>query len=437
MGKTTSIGPGKLKITRRGFLATTTAATGVMLTTSPLWAAGNENVVKVGYISPRTGNLSSFGDGDPYLLGLTRKALASGLKIGDKTYQVEIIDRDSQSDPARAGQLAKGLIQDDKIDFMLVSSTPEVVNPVADTCEAAGMPCLSTVMPWEAWYFGRGAKPGQPSPFKWTFHFSFGGEQFGRMYISQWNQIVTNKKVGVMYPNDADGNAVRRGLPGVLTQAGFTVVDPGPFEDGTTDYAAQIAMFKKEQCEIINMLVLPPDFATFWRQSAQRGLAKTVKIAQPAKAGSNYPEIEALGDLGNNISGGAPWNRGFQYKTFNGVTSEALAEGYEKSSGKQASQELGASMALFDAGVAALEASGNPTDRTALVKAIGTLKTETSVGLVDFNAGPMPHVIATTPLVGVQWIKTKSGSKFKYEQIVTENANDPKVPVKAKLVPYG
>ena len=67
---------------------------------------------------------------------------------------------DTQSDPSRAGQLAKTLINSDKIDMMLCVSTPETINPVADACEAAGVPCLSTVMPWEAWYFGRGAKPG-------------------------------------------------------------------------------------------------------------------------------------------------------------------------------------------------------------------------------------------------------------------------------------
>ena len=57
---------------------------------------------------------------------------------------------------------------------MLSTSTPEVNNPVADACEAAGVPCLSTVQPWESWYFGRGAKPGGKNPFKWTYHFSFG-----------------------------------------------------------------------------------------------------------------------------------------------------------------------------------------------------------------------------------------------------------------------
>ena len=73
-----------------------------------------------------------------------------------------------------------------------------------------------------------------------------------------------------MFPNDADGNAVRGFLPDALRQTGFTVVDPGPFEDGTTDYSTQIATFKKEQCEIISALVLPPDFATFWRQAGNR-----------------------------------------------------------------------------------------------------------------------------------------------------------------------
>ncbi|MGG6499393.1 UNVERIFIED_CONTAM: ABC transporter substrate-binding protein, partial [Bacteroidetes bacterium 56_B9] len=75
----------------------------------------------------------------------------------------------------------------------------------------------------------------------------------------------TNKKVGVLYPNDADGNAIRAHLAPLLAKQGFTLVDPGPYEDGTTDYSAQIALFKKEQCEIFNTFPIPPDFAAFWR----------------------------------------------------------------------------------------------------------------------------------------------------------------------------
>ena len=218
--RSTIVGLSGAPISRRGLIVSASAA-GLAAAARPYgaFAAGPEATLKVGFVSPRTGKLAGFGETDGYILELARKALASGLKVGDKTYGVDILDRDSQSDPSRAGQLAKTLINSDKIDMMLVISTPEVINPVADACEAAGVPCMSTVMPWEAWYFGRGAKPGQPSPFKWTYHFGFGGGEFFKAYVSQWNLIPTNKKVGVLYPNDADGNAIRENLAPALAKA--------------------------------------------------------------------------------------------------------------------------------------------------------------------------------------------------------------------------
>jgi branched-chain amino acid transport system substrate-binding protein len=365
-----------------------------------------------------------------------RKALAVGLGAAGKTWKVEILDRDTQSDPSRASQLARTLINDDKVDLMLAVSTPETINPVSDACEAAGVPCLSTVMPWEAWYFGRGAKPGQPSPFKWTYHFGFGGGEFYKTYVSQWSLIPTNKKVGVLYPNDADGNAIRATLAPELAKAGFTIVDPGPYEDGTTDYSAQIARFKKEKCEIFNTFPIPPDFAAFWRQAAQQGLTKTIKICQTAKTGLFPGGVEALGALGYNISSAAYWHKAFPYKSAaTGVSGVGLADGYEAASGRQWTQQLGATMSLFDAGIEALKASADPRDKTALVKAIATLKTTTMIGKVDFTSGPVPNV-SPGPIIGTQWIKAKPGSKFKLDYVVTENATDPNVPASAKLIPF-
>ena len=235
---------------------------------------------------------------------MARKSLAKGFDIGGTTYKVQIIDQDTQSNPSRAGQLANSLINNDKVDLMLATSTPEVVNPVADACEAAGVPSLSTVMPWEAFYFGRGGKPGQPSPFKWSYLFSFGTAEFAKTYLSMWDAMKTNKKVGILYPNDADGNAVRANLGPLLKKGGYTIIDPGPYEDGTTDYAAQISLFKRENCEIFNTFPIPPDFAAFWRQAAQQGYTRMVKIAQIAKTGLFPSDVEALGGLGYNLAGG-------------------------------------------------------------------------------------------------------------------------------------
>ncbi len=428
-----------LDISRRRFVRTAVSSLGgFALAGSPAFSrfASASETLKVGFISPRTGPLGGFGECDPYVLGLVRKALEKGVISGGKTYAVEILDRDTQSDPARAGQLAKELIDRNVIDIMLVTSTPEVVNPVADACEAAGVPCLSTVMPWEAWYFGRGAKPGGPSPYKWTYHFSFGVKNFLDSYVSNWKTIATNKKVAVLYPNDADGNAIRAHLIPDLQKAGYTIVDPGGYEDGTTDYSAQIAKFKAGRCEIFNTFPIPPDFATFWRQAAQQGYTKMVKIAAIAKTGLFPSSIEALGTLGDKLSGATYWHPTFPYKSsVTGLSSQALADGYEKTTGRQWNQQVGASMSLFDAGFAAIKNSGNPKNKAAVAKALAHLKTTTIVGVVDFTKGPVPNV-ATSSEIGNQWIKAKPGGKFPFEMVLTENANDRNVPVAAKLLPY-
>ncbi len=427
--------PARKRPSRREVI-TAAGAGGLAMAIGGRRAFAADDTLKVGFISPRTGALGGFGEGDGYVLDEARKALAKGFTAGGKNYQVTIIDQDAQSDPARAGQLAKDLINNKGIDMMLTTSTPETTNPVADACEAAGVPCLATVVPWEAFYFGRGAKPGQPSPFKWTYVFCFGTETFAKTYLSMWDTIQTNKKVGVLYPNDADGNAIRGALAPQLAKGGYTIVDPGPYEDGTTDYASQIAMFKKEQCEIFNTFPIPPDFATFWRQAAQQGYTKMVKIAQIAKTGLFPSQVEALGDLGNKLATAAYWHPTFPYKSsLTGVSSHELADGYEKASGKQWQQQVGASMSLLDAGFSALATASDAKDKAAVGKALSTLNTVTTVGKVDFTSGPFPNV-SETPIIGSQWVKAPAGSKFKFDLVIVDHATDENVPIAAKLEPY-
>ncbi|MGY0194310.1 ABC transporter substrate-binding protein [Leptothrix sp. BB-4] len=433
--KTLAIDLNALPASRRQLLGAAGAA-GLALVSPGVLRAQGSDTLKVGFISPRTGPLGSFGEGDGHVLALARKALASGISIGGKTWKVEILDRDTQSDPARASQLAKALINDDRIDLMLTTSTPEVVNPVSDACEAAGVPCLATIMPWEAFYFGRGAKPGEPSPFKWTYLFSFGVAEFVNSYVSQWALVPNNKRVAALLPNDADGNAIRAAMLPQLQKAGYTLIDGGPYETGTTDFSAQIAKFKAEKCEILLSFPIPPDFATFWRQAAQQGLAKNMKVVQVAKTGLFAPTIEVLGPLGHNISVCAYWHKTFPYKSaLTGLSGVQLADGYEQASGKQWSQQLGATMSLLDAGVAVLKSASNPKDKAVVARAIATLKTTTMMGPLDFTKGPVPNVSATQ-MIGAQWVKAPAGSKHKLDYVITENVNDRSVPVTAKIKPY-
>jgi branched-chain amino acid transport system substrate-binding protein len=406
------------------------AACGGVKKSSGGGASGGDTFT-IGLVTPRTGQAAGFGEVDPYILGLVNEAAKGGVKGADgKTYKIKIVAKDSQSSPEHAASVAKDLINSSKIDMMLASSTPEVVNPVSDACEAAGVPCISTVLPWQAWYFGRGAKEGDKAAYKFTYHFSFGVEDFAAGYFKSWGQLSTNKVVGLLYPNDADGNALRGALPPLMKKAGFTVVDAGPYNDGLNDFSAQISKFKAGKAEIFNTFPLPPDFATFWKQAAQQGYKP--KLPQIAKTGLFPSQVEALGQLGVGLIGTAFWTPTFPYKSsFLGKSSQELADGYE-ATGKQWTQMVGSTAALFDAGMAAIKAAPNPKDKQGLADAIGKLQVDTPLGRLDWTSGPVKNV-CRTPLINCQWVK---GTKHPLDLVVVDNTDDPKVPVAAKMKPY-
>ena len=144
-----------------------------------------------------------------------------------------------------------------------------------------------------------------------------------------------------------------------------------------------------------------------------------------AKTGLFPDGIEALGRLGYNIASAAYWHRAFPYKSsLTGVGAGELADGYEAASGKQWTQQLGASMSLLDAGIAALVSSGAPATRQAVAHALAHLNTTTMIGKVDFTSGPVPNV-SPAPIIGTQWVKAAPGSKFKLDYVVTEQLDGP------------
>jgi len=435
---------------KRGGAAVGGVVVGGGLAAEPSWARAihhgardaSVETITIGYVSPLTGADAGFGEPDPYVIGLAKKAFDKGFKVAGKTYKVNIVNKDAQSSPSVSAQVTQELINSDQIDLLLATSTPEVVLPAVGAAEAAGVPAISTTVPWQAWWLGSGNSLTSPKPYQWIFHFSFGVGNFFDTYTDMWPQVPTNKTVGVMYPNDSDGNAIRGALEPLLTGAGYKIIDPGAYEDGTTDFTSQITMFKQNDCQIFNTFPIPPDFTTFWRQAAQQGYTSQVKIAQIAKTGLFVSQIEAVGlKLGNKLATGCYWGPTWPYKsTLTGITNKELAAGYEKHSGKYWNQQTGASLALFDVAAAALKASGNPKDKTAVASALKNLNVNTPLGNLHWGTNsptknPVPNVVAT-PIPGGQWLTTKKGSKYPLEFLFCEHKDDPNVPIQAKLQPY-
>ncbi len=102
----------------------------------------------------------------------------------------------------------------------------------------------------ESFWISRGKDPAKDT-FKWTFCFFWSLVDQSTVYMDMWNKMTTNKIIGVMFPNDADGNGDRTVWPDMLKQGGYKMIDGGAYQDGTEDYTAQVSMFKKAGCDLV------------------------------------------------------------------------------------------------------------------------------------------------------------------------------------------
>jgi len=419
-------GTGALPLDRRGFLKTAGVGAGAAALSGafPMPAIADGHTIKFGYVSPQTGPLAPFAEADNFVIGGVQKALAGGLDVNGKNHPVEILVKDSQSNPNRAAEVATDLILSDEVDIMLVASTPETTNPVSDQCEVNEIPCISTVAPWQPWFFTRGGDPAEG--FDWTYHFFWGLEDVIAVFLNMWGQLDTNKSVGGLFPNDGDGNAwgdPKLGFPPVLAENGYSLTDPGRYQNLTDDFSAQISAFKGADVEIVTGVVIPPDWTTFWTQSKQQGF--TPKAASIGKAILFPVAVEALGDAGHNLSSEVWWSPNHPFSSsLTGQSAGDVAMAYQGETGKQWTQPIGFVHALFEVAVDVMTRSEEVGDPEATLDALTKTKMQTVVGDVAWDGGPVKNV-SKTPLVGGQW---RLGGDFKYDLVITDNQTAPFVP---------
>ncbi|SFD30214.1 ABC transporter substrate-binding protein [Klenkia taihuensis] len=393
---------------------------------------GDGDTLTIGYVTPQTGALAAFGEADSFVVDQMTDYFADNpLELGGTTYDVEIVVKDTQSDSVRAGEVAAELINDDGADLILAASTPDTVNPVADQCEANGVPCITSVAPWQPYFFGRGASEGDS--FDWTYHFFWGLEDVEAVYQDMWSQVDTNQQAAALWPNDPDGNAWSADFPGVVGENGYTITDPGLYENGTQDYSAQISAFQAADAQILLGVPIPPDFATFWQQAQQQGF--TPRIATVAKALLFPSAVEAIGDSADGLATEVWWSPQHPFtSSLTGQSAQELADAYESGTGRQWTQPVGFVHAMFEVAVAALT-QADSTDGQAVVDALSSLQVSTIVGDLDWTSGPVPNV-AKTPLVGGQWRAT-DGGEHPFDLVIVSNSEAPEIPTAGTVEPLG
>ena len=111
--------------------------------------------VKIGLVGPKTGPLALFYEEMSWAIEHAKKATDNSITINGTKHPLEIVVKDSRSNPNRASQVTQELILNDRVHIVTAFATPETVNPVSDQCEINGTPCVTNDDPLKSYFFGR------------------------------------------------------------------------------------------------------------------------------------------------------------------------------------------------------------------------------------------------------------------------------------------
>lgn len=379
--------------------------------------------IRVGRVAPLTGELSSFGFGTPQWEEIAIDYINEQLggiyieEAGEKL-PVRLITADSHSSSDDASEAAMRLIEDDNIDVMIVSNTVDTVNPVSAVCERNGVPCFSVDAPADAWRDG--------GPYTYSFHAFFDTESELSCFVDAWDLLDSNRKVGVLCANDAEGIEVATSINEYAGFRGYTVVDPGRFSSGEEDFGETIEALRENDCEIVVGVMETSDFTDFWRQCSE--MRYTPKAVTVAKATLFETDVQAIGGgLGDGVISEVWWTVNHPFtSSLTGQSSLQLGEQWMAEMRQDYAQcTVGYKHANVEILYDILNRAGS-LDVKRILEAAAETDLNTVVGRVRYKSN---HVSIMNLVTG-QWVQGEDGS---WTQEIIANYQIPETPVTADI----
>ena len=404
-------------------LLTACSTVGSTGTTTVSSATGEKEYILIGRVVPVSGTLASFGSGTPYVEQSAIDYINEtygGIYIEEqgRILPLKLVYADSESSMTKASEAAVKLIQEDGIDIMIVSNTADTVRPVSAACERYGVPCISVDAPVDVWLDG--------GPYTYSFHAFFNTENELSCFMDAWDLSGAAKKIGLLAAGDFEGLEIASALPAIAATGGYSVVDPGRYNVGQTNYHAIIGQLKENNCEIIAGVMNAADFAIFWQQCADLGYRP--KVCSIAKANLFAEDVAALGNLGNGLVTEVWWSTRFPgTSSLTGQSAIQLGEDYLASTD---SAVIPATVGYKHANVELLydilsRARSLKPDK--VIDAIKATDLDTIVGNIRFG----PDNTCIMPCVTGQWIMDAKGE---FRLAIVANSQAPDVPISDDLI---
>jgi branched-chain amino acid transport system substrate-binding protein len=348
------------------------------------------DTIKIGASVPLSGPLAGFGSFVKwgYQHAVAQANAAGGITVDGKKKKVELILLDDKTDPNTVANNTTRLITRDKVDAMLGSCTPALVNAGALVADRNKVPIVTGCDPLGAF----------TSVKKWQYAWDlfFLEPELSALPFQTMKNLgldsKTNKKFAILHDNGPDGQIVGGKLgPATAKQFGFQTVLNESFPTDATQFGSLVQHAKASGADVVFVDAVTPQAIAIRKQMAAANFKPKVLIME--KGGEPVQFAQALGKLADGILVGGYWDPSLKYPG-----AADLAKQFEQETGNTSSQHIADSTTAAQVLIDAMTAAGT-TDKEKVNAALAQTNKTYVAGPIKFG----PDHTAKLALVEDQW----------------------------------
>ncbi|HKJ95610.1 MAG TPA: amino acid ABC transporter substrate-binding protein [Gammaproteobacteria bacterium] len=316
---------------------------------------------------------------DGYNLAVKRINDAGGLKVGDKTYKLEVKYYDDESTPARAAQLAERLVDQDGVKFVLGPYSSGLTKAMAPVTERYKVPMVE-------------ANGASRSLFTKGYKYLFAVLSTSDQYLSSAVDLMDEQveknggdpssvKIAGAFQNDPFSQDVRQGVVNEGKQYGMRMVIDDQLPPQLDDMSATLTKVKALKPDLLTVSGHAKGAILAVNQIAEMKVhADMIAMTHCDSAGI----IKKYGKNAEYILCASQWDRSLAYKDDLFGSAEDFAELVEKEYGYAPPYQVAESAAAVEVYADAFERAGS-LDPRKVRDALAATDTQTFYGNIDFN----------------------------------------------------
>ncbi|MBZ5647629.1 MAG: amino acid ABC transporter substrate-binding protein [Acidobacteriia bacterium] len=379
-----------------------------------------QQTITIGFTVSKTGalNVDSLEQSRGFELWRDQVNAAGGIKAGGKSYKVQFVSYDDESNSKRVQQLYTRMILEDKADFLFSPYSSGLTTNASIVTEQNGKVMLTTGAADEKTY-----KLGN----KFLFQMFAPGGEYLKGALDALKVKDPKATVAFVYEDAAFSVAVVNPAKAYAQQIGLNVVFSEAYAPATTDFSAILDKVISSQATVLMGGGHYADGSTLARQLyARKANLKMITLL----VAPDSPQWVELGDAGIGVTVPSQWESQVVTKPQFGPTVAQFVKDYEAKYKAEASYESAGGYAAGLVLQHAIEQAGS-IDSGKVAGVLNSTDVTTFYGRTKFSAAAADHGLQLGHTMALaQWQKDKSGKPVK--QVVwpaASKSSDLKYPI--------